>query len=63
MISGYVSYNRSTNWRTEFSPFFIVYENNLRASLDLAHVPDLKRVSTKVEDFIAQIQEVHKAVV
>jgi hypothetical protein len=32
--------------------------NNPHAPLDLAHVPYSKRVSTKVEDLVIQIQEI-----
>lgn len=54
------AYNRSTNRSTRFSPFFVAYGTNPRPSLNLAHVPDLKRVNTKAEDLIARIQEVYK---
>lgn len=37
--------------------------NNPRAPLDLVDVLDLKKISTKAEDWIAQIKEVHKALV
>ena len=32
-----------------------------RAPLDLALIPNLKRVNVKAEDLIAQIQEIHTA--
>jgi hypothetical protein len=42
------------------SPFNIIYGVNPRALIDLEPVLDLKRVHTKAEDLIAQIQEVHQ---
>lgn len=41
----------------------LLSRNNPRAPLDLVHVLDLKKISTKAEDWIAQIKEVHKALV
>lgn len=55
------AYNWPTNLRTNFSPFFIVYGNNPRALLNLAHVLNLKRVNAKAKDRITHILEVHKA--
>ena len=55
------AYNRSVNRSTGFSPFVITYGYNPRAPLDLAPIPDLKRVNVKAEDLIAQIQEIHIA--
>ena len=53
------AYNRSVNHSTGFSPFVITYGYNPRAPLDLAPIPDLKRVNVKAEDLITQIQEIH----
>ena len=52
------AYNRSVNRSTGFSPFVITYGYNPRAPLDLAPIPNLKRVNVKAEDLIAQIQEI-----
>ncbi|KAA8538735.1 hypothetical protein F0562_028370 [Nyssa sinensis] len=35
---------------------------DLQHQIDLAHVPNLKRVNDKVEDLIARIQEIHKSI-
>ena len=53
------AYNRSINRSTGFSPFVITYGYNPRAPLDLAPIPNLKRVNVKTEDLITQIQEIH----
>ena len=50
--------NRSSG----FSPFFANYAFQPRAPIDLAPVPDLKRVHKKAEDFISDLQDVHKQV-
>ena len=55
------AYNHSVNRSTGFSPFVITYGYNSRAPIDLALIPDLKRVNVKVEDLITQIQEIHTA--
>lgn len=57
------AYNHSTNKSIGFNPFYVIYGYNLHAPLDLAPVTDVKQVSAKVEDLIAQIQEIHKATV
>lgn len=57
------TYNWSTNQSTSFTPLFIVYGTNPRSPLDLALVPNLKRVNAKAEDLTVQIQEVHKATI
>lgn len=49
------AYNRSINRSICFSPFFIVYGANSCAWLDLALVPDLKRVNIKAKDLITYI--------
>ena len=59
MYQAKFAYNHSINRSTGFSPFVITYGYNPRAPLDLALIPDLKRVNVKVEDLIAQIQEIH----
>ena len=55
------AYNRSVNRSTGFSPFVITYGYSPRTPLDLAPIPDLKRVSVKAEDLITQIREIHMA--
>ena len=55
------SYNRSVNRSIGFSPFVTTYGYNPCAPFDLASIPDLKRVNVKVEDLIAQLQEIHTA--
>ena len=55
------AYNRSVNRSIGFSPFVITYGYNPRTPLDLAPIPNLKRVNVKAEDLIAQIQEIHTA--
>ncbi|XP_026442213.1 uncharacterized protein LOC113341608 [Papaver somniferum] len=42
------------------SPFEVVYGYNPRAPVDLAPVPDLKRVDAKANERIQQLQQVHK---
>ncbi|XP_059430112.1 uncharacterized protein LOC132163758 [Corylus avellana] len=54
------AYNPSVNWSTSLSLFTIIYGSNPRAPLDLAPLPDLKRIDTKAEDLIVHIQEGHK---
>ena len=54
------AYNLSINRSISFNPFTIIYGSNPCAPLDLAHLPDLKRMHTKAEDLIAQIQEGHR---
>ena len=61
MYQAKFAYNRSINRSTDFSPFVITYGYNPRAPLDLAPIPDLKRVNVKAEDLITQIQEIHTA--
>jgi hypothetical protein len=53
----------NVNRSTGFSPFYIVYETNPYALLDLAHVLDLKQMDAKVEDLTIHILEVHKVIV
>ena len=48
------------NHNSGFSPFFANYAFQPQALIDLALVPDLKRVHKKVKDFISDLQEVHK---
>ena len=55
------AYNRSVNHSTGFSPFVITYGYSPRTPLDLAPIPNLKRVSVKAEDLITQIREIHMA--
>ena len=50
--------NRSSG----FSPLFFNYGFQPRAPIDLAHVPDLKRVHKKDKDFISDLQDVQKQV-
>lgn len=54
------AYNRSVHRSTGYSPFQVIYGYNPRAPLDLAPVPELKRVPKKVEDLIADVQAVHR---
>ena len=56
------AFNRSVNRSSGFSPFFANYAFQPRAPIDLAPVPDLKRVHKKAEDFISDLQDVHKQV-
>jgi hypothetical protein len=56
------AYNRSTNRSTRHSPSNIVYGVNPQASIDLAPIPDLKRVHAKAGDLIAQIQKLHQMI-
>ena len=51
------AYNHSVNRSTVFSPFVIPCGYNPRTPLDLAPIPNLKRVNVKAEDLITQIQE------
>ena len=53
MYQAKFAYNRFVNRSTGFSPFVITYGYNPRAPLDLAPIPDLKRVNVKAEDLIA----------
>ena len=53
------AYNRFVNHSTGFNPFVLTYGYNPYAPLDLAPIPDLKRVNVKAEDLITQIQEIH----
>ncbi|KAF7120408.1 hypothetical protein RHSIM_Rhsim13G0079100 [Rhododendron simsii] len=55
------AFNHSVNRSTGFSPFQIVYGFNPRAPIDLAPVPDLKRIHGKAEDFMHQLQQIHEA--
>ena len=61
MYQAEFAYNRSVNRSTGFNPFVITYGYNPHAPLDLAPIPDLKRVNVKAEDLIAKIQEIHTA--
>ncbi|GFS44399.1 hypothetical protein Acr_00g0090100 [Actinidia rufa] len=45
-----------------FNPFFANYAFQPRALIDLAPISDLKRVHKKAEDFISDLQDVHKQV-
>ncbi|GFZ09853.1 hypothetical protein Acr_21g0004520 [Actinidia rufa] len=60
------AYHPQSDGQTEvvnfFSPFFANYAFQLRAPINLAPVPDLKKVHKKVENFISNLQEVHKQV-
>ena len=49
------TFNHSVNRSTVFFPFQIVYDFVPRSPLDLATVPNLKRVHGKAEDFIKQL--------
>jgi hypothetical protein len=42
------------------SIFVIVYGSNPHAPLDLAPIPDMKRMHTTIEDLMAQMQGDHK---
>ena len=55
------AFNHSVNCSTGFSLFQIVYSFVSRSPFDLAHVPDLKKVHGKAEDFIKQLQQIHEA--
>lgn len=55
------AYNRSIHRSTGYSPFHVTCGYNPRAPLDLAHVPDLKKIHKKAEDLIADIQAVHSS--
>ena len=59
MYQAEFAYNHSANRSTGFNPFVITYGYNPRAPLDLAPIPDLKRVNMKAKDLITQIQEIH----
>ena len=50
------AFNHSVNRSTGLSQFQIVYGLMPRSPLDLAPVPDMKRVHLKEEDFLAQLQ-------
>jgi hypothetical protein len=54
------AYNRSINRSTGLSPFTMIYGSNPCAPLDLALIPDMKRINTTAEDLIIQIYEGHK---
>ncbi|KAH0983029.1 hypothetical protein GBA52_010206, partial [Prunus armeniaca] len=54
-----ISFNHSINRSTGFSPFFVSYGYNPKCPLDLAPVPDLKRVTIKAEEFVATLQQIH----
>ncbi|KAH9716064.1 Endonuclease [Citrus sinensis] len=54
------TYNRAVKRSTGLSHFQVNYGYNPRAPIDLAPVPDLVRKSGKVEDFIEQLQKIHK---
>ena len=56
------AFNRLVNRSSGFNPFFANYAFQSRAPIDLAPVPDLKRVHKKAEDFISDLQAVHKQV-
>jgi hypothetical protein len=51
------AYNRSINQSMGLSPFTIIYGGNPWAPLDIAPLPDLKRMHTKAKDLNAQIQK------
>ena len=54
------AFNHSVNRSTGFFPFQIVYDFVSRSLLDLAPILDLKKVHSKAEDFIKQLQQVHE---
>ncbi len=53
------AYNHSVNRNLGFSPFLINYDYDPCSPLDLAPIPDLKRVPKKAEDLIVSLQELH----
>lgn len=54
------AFNHSINRSTGFSPFYITYGYNPRTPLDLAMVPDLKKIHANTEDFISHLHDIHK---
>ncbi|XP_058181275.1 uncharacterized protein LOC131299713 [Rhododendron vialii] len=54
------AFNHSVNRSTGLSPFLVVDGFNPRTPLDLAPIPDPKRVHGKAEEFITRLQQVHK---
>ncbi|GFS34996.1 hypothetical protein Acr_00g0037210 [Actinidia rufa] len=54
------AFNRSMNRNSGFSPFFASYAFQPRAPINLAPILDLKGVHRKAEDFISDLQDVHK---
>ena len=54
------SFNQSVNRNLGFSPFFDNYAFQPRTLIDLVPIPDLKKVHKKAEDFISDLQKVHK---
>ena len=57
------AHNHATNRSTGFSPFQIVYGIVPRCPLDLAPLPDPKRLHGQASDFVSALQETHKLVV
>lgn len=53
------TFNHSVNRNTGVSPFQIVYGFNPHTPVDLAPVPNLKRINGKAEDFMASVQQIH----
>ena len=54
------AYNRAVKHSTGLIPFQVNYRYIPRAPIDLAPVPNLVRKSGKAEDFIEQLQKIHK---
>lgn len=52
----------AVNRSSGFSPFHVVYGVIPRCPLDLAPLPDPRRVHGKAADFVSSLQEVHKQV-
>ncbi|GJW31823.1 putative reverse transcriptase domain-containing protein [Tanacetum coccineum] len=56
------AHNHAVNRSTGFSPFQVVYSAQLRGPLDLMTPHVSSSVSKKVQDFVAGLHDVHKAV-
>lgn len=56
------AHNHAVNRSSGYSPFHVVYGVVPRGPLDLAPLPDPKRIHGKAADFISSLQQVHKSV-
>ncbi|KAM1430124.1 hypothetical protein ACFX2I_046228 [Malus domestica] len=53
------AYNRSINHSTGMCHFYIMFGLNPRAPVDLAPIPNAKRISGKAKSFVDNVQQVH----